>query len=245
MEGKIALIVGGSGGIGFETSRLLHEKGFKVCLSYFKNKNELEKKIKNQDLDFDCHKVDLNKEKDIQKFIRGVIKKNKKIDVVVYCVSAPVSLKRINEVNWEDFQEHINLQVKGFLNIVKIMYPMIKNEKKIKFITILTEYCIGKPPAMLSPYISAKYGLMGLTKCMASELARYNCTFNMISPSMTKTKLIADLPQILVDTNAYNNPLKRIAEPLDVAKVIAFLASSDSDYINGANIIVNGGNIFH
>ena len=76
---------------------------------------------------------------------------------------------------------------------------------------------------------------------MSVELAKHNCTVNMVSPGMVDTNLISNLPPKLVEITAENNPLKRIAASSDVAKVILFLSSEGSDYLNGVNILVNGG----
>ena len=78
---------------------------------------------------------------------------------------------------------------------------------------------------------------------LAVELAEYNSTVNMLSPGMVDTKLIENLPPKLIEMTAYQNPLKRIGTTTDIAKVVSFLASEESDYINGVNIPVNGGNI--
>ena len=128
-------------------------------------------------------------------------------------------------------------------NVIKSMKEHIKTKQKTKFVIVLTEYCTGKPPSGLSDYVTAKYALMGLAKSMSAELAKYNCTVNMVSPGMVKTKLISNLPPKLVEMTADNNPLKRIAEPSDVAKVILFLSGEGSDYLNGVNILVNGGGV--
>ena len=82
---------------------------------------------------------------------------------------------------------------------------------------------------------------MGMAKTMAVELAQYGCTVNMVSPGMVETPLLDSLPSKLIEMNAYQNPLKRNAVPDDVSNVISFLASDQSDYINGANIVINGG----
>jgi 3-oxoacyl-[acyl-carrier protein] reductase len=142
---------------------------------------------------------------------------------------------------WEDIQKHIDTQVKGFFFIIQSLKPLIKSKHKIKFIIILTEYCTGKPPSGLSHYITAKYSLMGFGKSMAVELAKYNSTVNMISPGMVTTNLIKGLPPKLIEMTAETNPLKRIANPQDVSNTVLFLCSDGSDYLNGVNILVNGG----
>ena len=132
------------------------------------------------------------------------------------------------------------MQAGGFFHAVKALWPQMK-EHPIRLVTILTEYVTGAPPAGLSDYVSAKYALMGLCKSMAIELAKYDCTVNMVSPGITETGLIAKLPPKMIELQAAQNPLQRIAEPDDVASAVAFLLSPESRYVNGVNMLVNGG----
>ena len=236
---KIALVIG-SGGIGIEVSKTLVNKGMKVCLSY--NKNSPEEKLNNVQ-SIKLYNINVKEKETIAKTISDIIEKNGKIDSVIYCVSCPIDNKKIHDLNWEDFQEHIDIQIKGLFLVIQALKPLIDKNHKIKFVAVLTEYCIGKPPSMLSHYITAKYGLMGFVKCMASELIKNNSTFNMVSPGMVSTNLLSNLPPKLVELTAFNNPMKRIAEPSDIAKVVSFLASEESDYLNGVNITINGGNV--
>ena len=245
MENNVALVIGGSGDIGIETAKVLFGKGMDVCISYHSSEDETKNKLDIMGLkDLKLYKFDMNNEELINNSMASILNEHKKIDVVVYCVSMPIINKKIQELTWKDFQDHIDVQVKGLFTIIKTLSPLINGNHRIKFIVVLTEYVIGKPPIMLSHYITAKYGLMGFVKCMAAELAKNNCTFNMVSPGMVNTSLLSNLPKKLIEMVAYNNPMKRIAEPVDVAKVILFLASEDSDYLNGANILINGGNVF-
>ena len=243
-EKRVAFIIGGAGGIGAECVRSLLKQDMKVCFTYCGNKEKSEDLLNNLNTrDAEIYYLDLSKEETIVKAIEKLIEKNKKIDVVVHSASTPLTHKRIQDLKWDDFQMHIDVQTKGMFIVVKSLFPLIKKGHKIKFIAILTEYCIAKPPSSLSDYVTAKYSLMGFSKSMAVELARYGCTFNMISPGMTKTGFISDLPPKLIEITADKNPMKRIAEPEDVANVVAFLASGKSDYINGVNIVVNGGGV--
>lgn len=243
---KTALIIGGSGGIGFETVKALEKKVERLFISYYqKNKGvELKEKLENEGIkNFSLFEIDVRDEKTVASGISSILN-NSKIDIVVYSVSNPVIYRRMDELSWKDFQEQIEVQIKGFYLVVTALNPLIQKNHKIKFIVVLSDSCIGKPPSMLSYYITAKYGLMGLVKSLASELTKNNCTFNMVSPGMVNTRLLSNLPPKLIELTAANNPLKRIAEASDVSKVISFLASDDSDYLNGVNIPINGGNIF-
>lgn len=238
MSKKVALVFGGSGGIGFEIVKTLASNGIQVCSLYHTNK-ENAGSIKNVSL----YNADLSDNKSLNNAFNNVIKDHNLIDVVVFSVTLPITNKNILEMKWEDFEQHINLQIKGLFSVVQNLKDQINSGHKTKFIILLTEYCVGKPPTGLSDYITAKYGLMGFTKAAAIELAKYKCTFNMISPGMVQTDLIKNVPSKLVEIAIKTNPLKKIASTEDVANVVLFLASDKSDYLNGVNIMVNGGGV--
>ncbi len=243
MIGKTALVIGGSGGIGLEIANALVNNGIKVCATYYKDKNKLEKLQESNKNYMSTHQIDLLDENSTKKTFQQIFKEHKQIDIVIFSVVRPIKHKNLLNLEWEDFEEHLDLQIKGMFYVVQNLKEQIQAKRKTKFIILLTEYCIGKPPAGISHYVAAKYCLMGLAKSMAVELSKYNCTVNMVSPGMVDTDLISNLPPKLVELTAENNPLKRIATPKDVAKVVLFLSSDDSDYLNGANITVNGGSV--
>ena len=147
-------------------------------------------------------------------------------------------------MEWKDFQEHIDIQIKAFFTLVRLILKNSNQKERVKFIILLTEYCFGKPPSNISHYVAAKYGLMGFVKSLAAELDANKYTFNMVSPGMVETGLVSNLPPKLIEMTAQSNPLKRIATPTDVANIISFLDSEESNYLNGVNILVNGGSKF-
>jgi len=131
------------------------------------------------------------------------------------------------------------------MEILKFLIPIMKEKHKGKIVSILTEYTIGRPPPKISNYIVGKYALLGFCKALASELGPFGINVNCISPSMTNTSLISKLPSKLKEMTASQIPLKRLAEPEDIASTTLFLCSKDSDYITGENILVSGGNTMH
>jgi 3-oxoacyl-[acyl-carrier protein] reductase len=245
MDKRIALVLGGLGGIGLESAKSLAAMGIEVCIGHRKNLEEAKLILEKERFQSkETYKIDVRDKDNVQEAINRLLETHKKVDIVVYTISLPLFHKRILDMEWEDYQNHIDIQIKGFFSVVKSLSNLIKSNHKIKFIIVLTEYCIGKPPSMLSHYITAKYGLMGLTKTLASELQDTNCTFNMISPGITDTKLLSSIPPKFLEIAAYKNPMKRIAKPKDIAEIISFLASEKSDYLNGVNLLVDGGNTF-
>lgn len=241
---KTVLVIGGSGGIGSEVVKSFIGLGYCVCISYYSNKKRAERLISV----FSSEKagyyhMDLMSEKSISVAMRKIFARYPMIDVIVFSPTLEVKNKSIQSIKWEDYQRHLDLQVRGMFLIVRSFLKQLQSKHKTKFIILLTEYCVGKPPTGLSDYITAKYGLMGFVKTMAVELAKYGATFNMVSPGLTKTELLANVPPKFIEMAAFVNPLKRIALPKDVVGVIIFLASEGSDYLNGAHITVNGGGV--
>ena len=239
---KTAIVIGGSGGIGMASAKGLSKNGFRICITS-RDENKAKQMLKEHKLPADLYKLNARDEKSVSDCISAAIKKYGSLDVVIYSVSAKLTNKKISDLQWHEFQEHMDAQLKGFFAVVKSMWQQVLAKRKTKFIVMLSEACIGKPPLGLSHYVAAKYSLMGFTKSMAVELSKYNCTFNMISPGMVDTNLISGMPSKLAEIVAASNPMKRIATPEDVAKVVVFLASEESDYLNGVNILVNGGSV--
>jgi 3-oxoacyl-[acyl-carrier protein] reductase len=111
-----------------------------------------------------------------------------------------------------------------------------------KIINIITQY-VDAPEPNLLPYISSKGALMAFSKSLAIELAPKGIRVNMVSPGMTQTDQIADVPERVRLVTAANTPLRRLATPSDIANAVVFLASKQSDFLCGETIRVNGGQI--
>ena len=230
MDRKVALVLGGSGGIGREVVKSMLNRDIDVCSIYYTKKDIAESVQEVNKGKFSLYQMDLSDRLSVDSAFEQIRKRYKQIDIVVFSVTLPIENKHILNMAWEDFKRHIDLQTKGLFNVIQNLKEQIKTKHKTKFIIVLTEYCIGKPPS-------------GLAKSMVVEFAKHNCTVNMISPGMVDTDLISKLPPKLVEITAQSNPLKRIATPKDVAEAVLFLSSDSSDYLNGANITVNGGGV--
>lgn len=244
MDRKVALVIGGSGGIGSEIVRLFVKKGIQVCSTYNRKREKAEDLFRELDpQSVSLYQMNLADDVSVEHACQQILIDHQKVDHVVFTATALVNHKNILNMAWRDFEEHITIQTKGLFGILQNLKAQIKAKHKTKFIVVLTEYCFGRPPSGLSHYVTAKYSLMGLCKAMTAELSKFNCTVNMISPGMVETDLISSLPAKLIEITAENNPLKRIALPGDVANLAYFLASDEADYLNGVNILVNGGGI--
>ncbi|MBU2510537.1 SDR family oxidoreductase [bacterium] len=244
MSERIALVIGGNGGIGNAVVKRLNNDGLQVCTTFYNNDQQI-KALQNRlgedaIVSYKCNAVD---QIEVKNTVDQIIQKFEKIDVVVITIASPIKNAQLLETSWEEFNRYFEEQVKSIFNVTKALRQQIRSKIPTRFILLSTEYCIGKPPKGLSHYVTAKYAAMGLSKVLALELAQFGSTVNMISPGMVETSLLDNLPPKLVEMVAWENPLKRNATPGDVANAVSFLASEGSNYLNGINIMVNGGNV--
>jgi len=232
---RIALVVGGSGGIGQSIVKRLSSDGYDVHSTYNKNSKF--------NLDTVTHHFcDVKDEKNISKLINDITNDSKYIDLIVFSVTPHIANSKFFDLHEDEIINHFKVQVLSLTKIIGLLKDQFEKKHKTKIITILTEYCFGTPPKNMIHYLISKYALLGLSKGLAVELANYNSTVNMVSPGIVDTDLIKHLPPKFIELAAYQNPLGRIANVKDISNIISFLGSDESDYLNGVNIPVNGGN---
>ena len=247
-SGKHILITGANGGIGYAISKLLLKHNAHLILFYHKKRQNIDSLTKNHSdntQNIEIHQIDLTNEKELDNIINSILKKHQ-IDIFIHLPTYQTIHKDIMKMNWSDFQKHIDLQTKSFFQITKLVVPSMKAQKHGRIINVLTSYVIGRPPNGISDYIVGKYSLLGLSKCMASELGKFGIRINSVSPSMMNTPLIEQLPSKLKEITRSEVPLEnRLADPVEVAGTILFLCSDNAKYITGENILVTGGHSMH
>ncbi len=239
----VAIVLGGTGGIGQATCKQLSKDGFKVAIHYNSNKG-LAEKIKDEiistGMDAIIVKADITDLDEAREMTEKVVRKFDTITVVVNCTTLSFRNIKFSEMEWRDIQSHIDVNIKGTFNIIKCVIPWMEQSKFGKIICISTQY-VEDPKSELTHYITAKSGLSGFVKALAKELGPKGIRVNLISPGMTDTELIADVPEKIRLLTATTTPLRRLSKPQDVAGAISFLASDKSDFITGETIRVNGG----
>lgn len=248
LSGKRILITGANGGIGYAISELLLKNNAKIDLIYHKNKQNIERLIRdNPDKlqDISIHQVDLTNDEELKDVLTTITSTNP-ADIFIHSPTYPTPHKSIMNMEWSEFQKHIELQSKAFFQITKSLFPNMKKQKMGRIISILTSYVVNEPPSGLSDYVVAKYSLLGLSKCMATELGKFGIRVNSISPSIVNTPLIDKLPSKFKEIVSSQIPLEnKFAEPSDVAGLALFLCTDYSNYISGENILLSGGYSMH
>jgi 3-oxoacyl-[acyl-carrier protein] reductase len=146
----------------------------------------------------------------------------------------------LTNLNIEDWGRIISINLTGVLNCTKAVLPVMKKQHSGRIINISS--VVGEMGNIgQSSYSASKAGVIGLTKTFARELARDGILVNAIAPGFTKTAMVERIPEEVKEKILKTIPLRRFGEPQEVANVAVFLASSDSSYMIGQVIGVNGG----
>jgi 3-oxoacyl-[acyl-carrier protein] reductase len=243
---KVALIIGASGGIGKSVAMRLAADGFDIALHYNNNEDAI-KELRNSILNIGrrclAASADLKSQEQIKLVVAGIVRHFGTITVLVNCATAKVANCKLDSLKWEVMQDHFDVNVRGSFFLVNEILPLMKAQRYGKVINFTTQYIDGTPPPELTAYVTAKSAIEGFSKSLAVEFAPFGITVNMVSPGMTDTDLIADIPEKTRLMTAAKTPLRRLARPDDISGAVSFLASEDANFITGETIRINGGQV--
>ena len=242
LKDKIALVTGGSRGIGSSICKELAKAGATVLINYANSKDSALKVLdeivegsgKGEVVGFDVSDYSIVEEK-----IKYLIEKYEKIDILVNNagITRDSLFMRMKESQWDEVFE---TNTKGVFNCTKnVVRTMLKNQygKIINISSVVGE--MGNPGQV--NYSSTKSALIGFTKSLAKELGSKNINVNAITPGFIETEITEVLSDSIKDKYKEIIPLSRFGKPEDVAKAVLFLASDDSSYITGEVLKINGG----
>lgn len=163
------------------------------------------------------------------------------IEAIVH-ISAPlVELRPFRKELWSDFQRMMDVQVRSAVLVLQAILPNMTKAKHGRVVMVLTAAIEGKNPAYMTSYLTAKHALHGLMKSLSSEYVSKGITVNAVSPSMTDTPFISQMPQVAKTLQIERHPMNRLATVNDIVPAIRYLLSDDSGYVTGQNFIISGG----
>lgn len=243
-EPRVALITGGTRGIGAAIARKLASDGFKIAAAYHSNKHaaeELLTQITSSGGHAQIYGGDLFTDGSGTKLVNKVLHDFGRVDVVIHAATQPLTTLPLLELEIGQFRHFWRMQVEVAHELMQAASPGMIERRNGRFIFIGTSALFGAPPVKMAAYVTAKQALQGLARCMALELGPHQITTNLISPGMTITDLGADIPQRIKEAEARRVPVRRLARVEDTATLAALLASEAGSYINGQNLPVTGG----
>ncbi len=240
LDGKVAIITGGTRGIGFETVKTFLENKAKVILfgSREETVNKALDELKNLGYDVDGYAPNLQDETSIKDVIDKILKKYKKIDILINNAGISAN-KKIEDTTTEEFSSIMDLNVLAMFNMIKAVVPTMKEQKSGVILNTSSMVSIYGQPAGVG-YPTSKFAVNGLTKSLARELAPSNIRVNAVAPGITNTDMVAKLPKEMIEPLIKTIPLGRIGEPRDIANAFLFLASDMASYVTGVILSVDG-----
>ena len=247
LEGKIAIVTGGANGIGKATALKLAQHGASIVIADIdmKSAKALVDQIRSTGQKALALKVDVTKSDETDQMAKAVLEEFGQIDILANIAGGGPRDRRApfhksNEDVW-DFTLDFNL--KGVRNSTRAVIEHMVERKRGKIINISsTAGTMGSTTKAMVDYAAAKAGVIGFTKSLAKEVAQYGINVNCITPGPIATDFFLNRnPKEVVEKLASTIHLGRMGKPEEVAGLVAYLASEESDFFIGSNIVMDGG----
>ena len=239
---KIALITGGTRGIGKQIALTFAKEGYNIALNYRTENEDLKntkKEIESNNVKCFAVQGDVTNFKDCEQFVKQIVEEFGNIDVLVNNagITKDTLLMRMKE---EDFKQVIDTNLIGTFNVTKNVIGNMLKARNGRIINISSVVGISGNAGQTN-YSASKAGIIGFTKSLAKEVGSRNILVNAVAPGFIQTAMTDVLKDEVKDEIAKNIPLKRMGETKDVANLVKFLSSEESSYITGQVINVDGG----
>jgi len=241
LQGKVALVTGAARGIGRAIAVELADRGASVAINFRSSLHEAEalrEHLREAGAQATIYQGDVSKNDEARRVVKDVIEFYQHLDILVNnaSITRDRSLRKMTDAEWA---EVINNNLNSTFYTVSAALPGMIERKYGRIVNISS--ITGQTPNFgQANYAAAKAGVIGFTKVIALEMARYNITANVVAPGYTATDMLRTIPTEILDSVKAKIPIGRLAQPEEMAKAAAFLIC-DGDYITGQVLAVNGG----
>jgi 3-oxoacyl-[acyl-carrier protein] reductase len=242
LDQKIALVTGGSRGIGRAIALALASAGADVVLSYRSASAEAEAvaaEIRGMGRRAEALQVDVSQFDPAREMVEGIVARFQRLDILVNNagITKDSLLMRMSEADWDIV---LDTNLKSVFNVTKAAIRPMMSQRSGKIVNITSVSGVTGNAGQAN-YAASKAGIIGFTKTMAKELGSRNIQVNAVAPGFVETDMTAKLSDDQRKALAEHIPLKRTATPGEIAAAVRFLASPDADYITGQVLCVDGG----
>ena len=241
LSGKVAVVTGGTRGIGLAICRTLASEGARVAVIGTSDRSVAPaiETLSGEGFDVKGYALNVAEVEATNEVFKNIIADFGTVDILVNNagITRDTLMMRMKEDDWDSV---LDINLKGAFNCTKAVMRTMMKARSGKIINMAS--VVGQTGnAGQVNYSASKAGLIGMTKSIAKELATRGINVNSIAPGFIETEMTAELSHAATDAFLENIPLARGGKPEDVAKAVVFLSSDDSDYITGQTINVDGG----
>jgi 3-oxoacyl-[acyl-carrier protein] reductase len=242
--GRVALVTGGSRGIGRATALRLASEGADVAISYATRRDAAEAvvaEIAKMGRRAACSPCNVASPDDVARLVTETRERLGPIDLLAHC-GAISNLSDHSDLTYERWREMIDVNLNGtFLVVFAVKDEMIA--RGFGRIVTISSVAALRPRKMQIHYASAKAGVIALTRCCAEAFAPHNVRINGVAPGLIETEMAHVLPEETIRTVVEQTPMGRLGTPEEIAAVIRFLLSEESSFMTGHTIAASGGRI--
>lgn len=237
MKNRVALVTGGTRGIGASITLALKSKGYKVIANYHTN-HEAAKNFSSQ-YDVEVEAWDVGCYEECQRAINRITEKHDTIDVLIH--NAGITRDSFfHKMSPQMWQEVITTNLNSCFNMVQPTVTAMR-EKGFGRIILLSSINALKGQAGQVNYCAAKAGIIGFAKALSLETASKGITVNVIAPGYTDTEMVRSVPESILEKIVSQIPAGRLGQVDEIARCVTFLAAEEAGFITGETLNVNGG----
>lgn len=241
LKDKVAIITGAANGIGFAAAKRFAEEGAKVVIADF---NEAEGVMRQTELNEEGYdvvfiQVDVSNKDSVGMMVEQVVSTFGTVDILINNAGITRDAM-LTKMKQEDFQQVLDVNLTGVFNCTQAVAPFMIDQGKGKIVSTSSVSGVYGNVGQTN-YAAAKAAIIGMTKTWAKELGRKGINVNAVAPGFTETNMVATVPEKVVEAMKASIPMQRLGKPEDIANAYLFLASNESDYVNGIVLHVDGG----
>lgn len=239
---RTALVTGASRGIGRAIAHRLASAGFSVCINYFENETGavgLQSTISDMGSDAFLARADVSNQANVHSMFSEIRNRWGRLDVLVNNAGI-YERSPFESLDFASWRRTLSSNLDSAFLCTAEAFPMMKEQHFGRVINISSQLAF-KGSRHGAHYAASKAGMIGFTRSLAIELGQFGITVNMVAPGSIRTRILGGYTEEQLSVLASQIPSRRIGEPEDVASVVAFLASDEASYVNGATVSVSGG----
>ena len=239
LKDKVVIITGAAGGIGKASALRFAEEGAKVVVADFVDGNATVAEVKAKGVDSLYVQVDVTNPESVQAMVTKTVETFGRIDVLINNagITKDAMMKKMTKEAWDAV---IGVNLTGVFNCTSAALPYMLEQKSGVVLTSSSVVGIYGNLGQTN-YAASKWGVIGMTKSWAKEMAKNGLRFNCVAPGFIGTEMVKKIPeQVLNEKILIKVPAGRLGEPEEIAAAFAFLASDDAKFINGAVLSVDG-----